>query len=156
MTLNQAYLQAQYSGTNRGEQPARAALKLYYGASARARLGRVWSALTGRSRHLLDLWTVRASVRPSHYAGIRAVPIRQIRGSEGRCEDFDADFWPLQLHNRGRWLRVAMAQQGGTPLPPVELIQVGDVYFVRDGHHRISVARAMGQAFIDAQVTVWK
>jgi hypothetical protein len=43
-----------------------------------------------------------------------------------------------------------------TPLPPVELIQVGDVYFVRDGHHRISVARMMGQDSIDAEVTVWE
>jgi len=43
----------------------------------------------------------------------------------------------------------------GTPLPPVELVQVGDVYFVRDGHHRISVARTVGQRDIEAEVTVW-
>jgi hypothetical protein len=49
-----------------------------------------------------------------------------------------------------------MTHLAGDPLPPVELIQVGSVYFVRDGHHRISVARAMGQQEIEAVVTVWQ
>jgi hypothetical protein len=51
---------------------------------------------------------------------------------------------------------VAKARLKGVTLPPVELIQVGDVYFVRDGHHRISVARAFGQEHVDAEVTVWE
>jgi hypothetical protein len=51
-------------------------------------------------------------------------------------------------------LNIAKLRLEGRPLPPVELIQVGDSYFVRDGHHRISVARAFGQTAIDAQVTV--
>jgi hypothetical protein len=54
-----------------------------------------------------------------------------------------------------RWLRVAAARDQGKVLPPVVLVQVGDVYFVRDGHHRISVARALGQLDIEAEVTVW-
>jgi hypothetical protein len=53
-------------------------------------------------------------------------------------------------------LGIATARQRGKPLPPVELIQVGDVYFVRDGHHRISVARALGQRDIGAEVMVWQ
>jgi hypothetical protein len=81
------------------------------------------------------------------------VPICQIRGSEGRCSDFDRNFNPLQDHNRVRWLRIAAARQRGRSLPPVELVQVGDFYFVRDGHHRVSVARALGQPFIAARVT---
>jgi hypothetical protein len=55
-----------------------------------------------------------------------------------------------------RWLRVAAARDQGKVLPPVVLVQVEDVYFVRDGHHRISVARALGQLDIEAEVTVWQ
>jgi hypothetical protein len=54
------------------------------------------------------------------------------------------------------WLSVAVARQRGKSLPPVKLIQVGDVYYVQDGHHRISVARALGQRDIEAEVTVWQ
>ena len=55
-----------------------------------------------------------------------------------------------------RWLGVAAARDHGKVLPPVVLVQVGGVYFVRDGHHRISVARALGQLDIEAEVTVWQ
>lgn len=132
------------------------ASRLYHKAHARALLGKAGSALVGRSRRLFNLSDVRAACRvhSQHYAGIRAVPIRQIRGSEGRCGDFDASFRPLKEHNKERWIGLAVAQQLGVVLPPVELIQVGDVYFVRDGHHRVSVAQAMGQKAVDAEIVV--
>lgn len=116
------------------------------------------SALTGRSNRLLDLAAVRRAcdVGSRHFGGIRAVPLDQIRGSAGRCGDFDADFRPLGGHLKDRWVSIATAQQMGRTMPPVDLIQVGDAYFVRDGHHRISVARALGQKAIDARVTVWQ
>jgi hypothetical protein len=143
---------------DRGEQAVHAALKLYRNAQARAWLGKVWAALTGRSRRLLHLGAIRGActVSRSYHAGTRAVPICQIRGSEDRCEDFDTDFQPLQPHNKSRWMSIATAQQVGATLPPVKLVQVGDIYFVRDGHHRISVAKSMGQEHIDAEVTVWE
>jgi hypothetical protein len=121
-------------------------------------LGRAWSLLTGRSRRLLDLSTLRASssLQGGHSLGIRTVAISKIRGSESRSEDYDTDWHPLQQHNEDRWLSVAGAYLRGVALPPVELIQVGDVYYVRDGHHRISVARACGQVEIEAEVTVWE
>jgi hypothetical protein len=53
-------------------------------------------------------------------------------------------------------MRIAVAQQMGKTMPPVELIRVGNAYFVRDGHHRISVAQALGQEEVDAQITVWE
>lgn len=154
--MNQAYLQAHYGQSNGVDQAVRAALSLYRSARVRAWLGKVWSALTGRSRHLLALNVVKAScaLRGGDYVGTQVVPIRKIRGSEGRCKDFDKDFQPLQTHTKGRWLSVATAQQKGVTLPPVELLQVGDVYFVRDGHHRISVAKALGMENVDAEVTV--
>jgi hypothetical protein len=49
-----------------------------------------------------------------------------------------------------------MARDESVPLPPIKLIQVGDCYYVRDGHHRLSVARALGEQFIEAEVTVWE
>jgi hypothetical protein len=153
--------QAQWgTGTRRQDgsrQATHIALARYRQARLRARLGQVWSALSGRSRRLLRLSQVRAisTIRACHYAGIQTVPICQIRGSEGRSNDFDAEFAPLTSHSQWRWLKVASAQLQGVPLPPVELIQLGQVYYVRDGHHRISVARAWGQESIEAEITVW-
>ena len=129
----------------------------YRKARLRARLARLRSLLKGNARHLYPLDTVRGTsgVHSSRYVGVRTVPICQIRGSENRCEDFDAEFNPLKSHNRWRWLNIATARQKGAALPLVQLIQVGDAYFVRDGHHRISVAKAWGQESIDAEVTAF-
>lgn len=134
----------------------RAALKLYRCACYGGVWAKLWSALTGRPRTLLDLDAIRAAstLVASHYGGIQTVPIDLIQGSEGRCHDFDAGFRPLRSHCRERWVRIAAARLMRTPLPPVTLTQVGDRYFVSDGHHRISVARALGQTEIDAEVTV--
>ena len=134
---------------------------LYSRTRERGKRAMLWAALTGRSRCLLALEEVRQG---SHVltteqsqldAETRLVPIDQILGSEGRCGDFDHDFYPLHDRNRGRWLRIAAARRRGTPLPPVDLVQVGDLYFVQDGHHRISVARALEQTVIEARVTAW-
>jgi hypothetical protein len=84
------------------------------------------------------------------------VPISQICGSRGRSKDFDRDFNPLSSHNRERWLRIAEARQQAVPLPPINLIRIGGIYFVSDGHHRISVAQTFGQKEMEAQVTVWQ
>ena len=121
------------------------------------RAGQVWAKLRGQSRRLLDLNSVAATgtVSDRRAAGVQTVPIGQIRGSEGRCEDFDREFRPLKQHAEDRWVSVATAQLRGIGLPAVELIQVGEVYFVRDGHHRISVGAALGQQEIDAVVTIW-
>lgn len=107
---------------------------------------------------LYDLNTLRQklSLRGSCYAGIRVVPISSIIGSEGKVSDFDMAFHPLHEASRERWINIAMAYLGRLPLPPVQLIQVGDAYFVRDGHHRISVGRAFGQTSIDAEVITWQ
>lgn len=62
----------------------------------------------------------------------------------------------MKTHTRRRWLSIAVARLNGQAMPAVELIKVGDVYVVRDGHHRISVARALGEGFVDAHVTAWE
>ena len=132
------------------------ALRLYRCARHRSRWAKVWSALTGQPRTLLDLDAVRAvcALQACYHDGVQSVAINRIRGSEGRCHDFDVGFRPLRSHNKERWVRIAAARLMRTPLPPVTLTLVGDRYFVVDGHHRISVARALGQTEIDAEVTV--
>jgi hypothetical protein len=109
-----------------------------------------------RPQRLYDLNAMNLHLRESFYAGIQVVPICSIIGSEGRTADFDMDFHPLSEAARQRWTNVAIAYLSAQPLEPVQLIQVGDAYFVRDGHHRVSVSRAFGQVAIDAEVITWK
>ena len=133
-------------------------LNLYHRSLDRGRRGGVWSWLLGRSRRLLDLKEIeaRCSVSARSYGGLHHVPFEEIRGSVGRTGDFDCDFHPLQTHTQERWLGIAAARRRGKTLPPVSLVQVADRYFVLDGHHRISVARALGDQSIEAQVTIWQ
>ena len=159
LTLTQQVPARLISGRPRNQVHAsHMASNLYRRARGQGRLSRVWSVLCGRSCRLLNLAAVQATcrIRPSHPVGAHTVPIHQIRGSENRSHDFDSAFRPLRSHNRQRWLNIAAARQLGVMLPAVELIQVGDVYFVRDGHHRISVAQALGQKYIDAMVIIWQ
>lgn len=130
---------------------------LYPTIRDRGRRSKVWSLVTRRSRYLHTLAEVEAacSISASHEVGVQTVKISQIQGSGGRSKDFDRDFNVLKCHNKQRWLRMAEARQRGTILPIIKLIQVGDIYFVSDGHHRISVARAFGQREMEARVTVW-
>ena len=84
--------------------------------------------------------------------GIKNINLDEIVGSEGRVDDFDNHFNPLRLENKDRWVSVALAFFDQKPLPPVLLIQTDQGLFVRDGHHRISVAKAFGQATIEAEI----
>ena len=113
-----------------------------------------WSKLIGRPNQLRDLAQVEAdaSRRPTRRTSIVNVPLTKIVGSEGRVNDFDSVFNPLNDHTRDRWLGIAEARRRGIALPPVDLIQVADEYYVRDGHHRISVAKAAGQGEIEARI----
>ncbi|RPI33501.1 MAG: hypothetical protein EHM70_05820 [Chloroflexota bacterium] len=116
----------------------------------------VKAALSGHKQTLMDLGDIPSDqIVSRHYQGLREVSIDSIRGSMGRCVDFDRHFRPLHDRMRDRWTSVAMARWQDVPLAAVQLIQVGDSYFVQDGHHRISIARALGQITIDAEVTTW-
>ena len=84
--------------------------------------------------------------------GLREVAIDQIVGSVGRYRDFDRAFLPRQVQTRDRWESVDRAHLDHAELPPVDLYKIGETYFVKDGNHRVSVARERGQAFIDAHV----
>ncbi|MBC7869891.1 MAG: hypothetical protein H7Y09_03560 [Chitinophagaceae bacterium] len=132
------------------------AMSQYEKALGRGRRQQLQAKFTGRSRRLLALADLHNGQHSNEqrYGGVQTVSLHQIRGSENRVKEFDIDFNPLVEHIEQRWIGIAAAHLTGKRLPPVDLIQVGDTYFVRDGHHRISVARAYGQCEIDAIVTV--
>jgi hypothetical protein len=87
-----------------------------------------------------------------HYVGLQTVPLHAILGTVDRTKGFDRQFRPTTARVRARWERIANAVRRGEPMPPISLFKIGEVYFVRDGHHRVSVARALGRSEIDAYV----
>src|SRR5947209_14923786 len=88
-----------------------------------------------------------------HPVGLKVVPLHAIVGTIDRERDFDRQFRPTSRRVRSRWEQIAAAMRRGEAMPPVDLLQVGEFYFVRDGHHRVSVARALGLTDLDAYVT---
>jgi ParB/Sulfiredoxin domain len=105
-------------------------------------------------RDLLDLEEATTRLRPfsSHYAGVRAIPVDQIVGTDSRGRDFDREFRPRRPEIRRRWERVEQAF-ANTGFPPIVVSKLGDAYFVLDGHHRVAIARQLGMESIDAEVT---
>jgi hypothetical protein len=85
--------------------------------------------------------------------GLQTIPLDSIVGTVGRTREFDRSFRPTSNRTRQRWERIADAQRRGAAMPPIDVYRIGDVHFVRDGHHRVSVARAQGRKDIDAHVT---
>lgn len=91
--------------------------------------------------------------RSEHYVGTKVIPLDAIVGSVDKARDFDRRFRPTSAVNRQRWERLARASRTGEVIPPIDVYQIGDYYFVRDGHHRVSVARSLGVDLIEARVT---
>jgi hypothetical protein len=85
--------------------------------------------------------------------GLETISLDSIVGTVDRRKDFDRGFRPTSARTRPRWERIAMAQRRGEDMPPISVYRIGDLHFVRDGHHRVSVARALGRETIDAYVT---
>lgn len=110
--------------------------------------------LTGKHHELLRFDEVRRRFRlhEEYYKGVLDVPLDQIVGSVGRYRDFTATFLPKHSKMVDRWSRVYAAANSLEGLPPIELYKVGDVYFVRDGNHRVSVARELDGKTIQAHV----
>ncbi len=116
---------------------------------------RVRSALAGRPTDLLSYEEVRQKLhlREKGAPTLEDIPLDKIVGSVGRYKDFTRTFLPLEEHLKERWVRVDALARGQRGFPPIEVYKVGDVYFVRDGNHRISVARQLGAPTIEAYVT---
>lgn len=119
---------------------------------SRARRRNFWHKLLGKENQLQSLNSVEGDRYPAKQQTAVNIPLQKIVGSEARTADFDNQFNPLHAHNEERWVGIASARRQRVPLPPIDVIQAGDSYFVRDGHHRVSVAKAMGQAEIEANI----
>jgi hypothetical protein len=124
-------------------------------ARARALLTRIQHFLNTDRDRLLSFNDVKDMLKPTNqvYRGNQTVPIKLIVGSEGRYRDFNKYFLPRSEHLRNRWMRVDEAHIMDVTLPSIQLYEIGGVYFVRDGNHRVSVAKAQNVEFIDAEVT---
>jgi hypothetical protein len=85
--------------------------------------------------------------------GMQSIPLDSIVGTVGRSRDFDREFRPMSNRTRERWERIAAAQRRGEGMPPISCYRIDSMHFVRDGHHRVSVGRALGHTHIDAYVT---
>jgi hypothetical protein len=85
--------------------------------------------------------------------GLQTIKLDTIVGTVDSRRDFDRRFRPTSARVRERWERVALAQRRGEAMPPIDVYRVGGLHFVRDGHHRVSIALAGGQTVIDAYVT---
>lgn len=131
------------------------AQKMFNQMRLNACVRQAWSLIGGRrSMPSLAERIAGRGISAQHSLGLRAVEIRHIVGTESRADDFDPLFNPRADRMRERWVRIAELRLRQAGLPAIDLIQVGGEYFVRDGHHRVSVARILGNAYIDANVTV--
>jgi hypothetical protein len=123
-------------------------------ARAKAFFRDLLALITGRANRPLAWEAVRGKLRVGGpiYRGVQSVRLDQIVGSVNRYKDFDRAFLPTQSHTAARWRTISRAWYDDVSLPPVLLYKVGDIYFVVDGNHRVSVAREQGREFIDAEV----
>ena len=84
--------------------------------------------------------------------GLQTIPLDSIVGTVDRSREFDRAFRPTSSRVRPRWERIAMAQRKGQAMPPIDVYRIGELHFVEDGHHRVSVAHALGDTHIEAHV----
>jgi len=117
-------------------------------------INQVFSILSGQPTKLLSYDDVKEKLRIGGpiYRGVKTIRIEQIAGSLNRYHEFDRAFLPKEDQLASRWQQVNRAFYQDIYLPPVVLYKVGEVYFVVDGHHRVSVAREQGQEFIEAEI----
>jgi hypothetical protein len=123
-------------------------------ARFKAFMNRVWASISGQPSTLLSYDDIKEKLHIGGpiYRGVKTVRVDQIAGSLNRYHEFDRVFLPASDKLADRWQSVNRAFYQEISLPPVVLYKVGDVYFVVDGHHRVSVAREQGQIYIEAEV----
>ena len=130
------------------------ALDDFHRAKSRARMQGLFSKLSWKNPDLLSLYEVTSIIKPKKetYLGMQTIEVDKIIGSENRYRDFSAAVLPKHEMLRGRWTSVDQARLSDVVLPPISVFSLGGYYFVRDGNHRVSVARSQGAEFIDAEV----
>jgi hypothetical protein len=135
----------------------RRALDDFKRARTKAAMQRFWASVRGESLDLLPYAEISTKLRAVSQSnlGLQDVPLKQIVGSVGRNEDFDRHFNPLHDSDRHRWasVKTVMTSPIGKGVPPVYLYKIGEMYFVLDGNHRVSIAKEIGNEMIEAYVT---
>lgn len=109
--------------------------------------------LRGEPNSVLPFHAVN-HLRPKgeHYIGHQVIEVDKIIGSVDRYDDFDSHFMPKEPFTIERWTRLRQAQLAGIEFPPIQVYKVGEAYFVKDGNHRVALAKAEHQVYIDAEV----
>ena len=130
----------------------------FYKARNKALVNEIQHFLNPEEASLISLSDLKKILKPHNetYKGMQTIPVSLIVGSEGRYKDFDNQFFPKNAHLKARWESIDRAHLQNVILPPVTLYELGGLYFSRDGNHRISVAKARGIEFIDAEVVSLK
>ena len=123
-------------------------------ARSKALFNEIQHFLNPEEAALISFSEIKSILKPKDeiYIGLKTIPIDKIVGSEGRYKDFDNRFFPKSGFLRERWKHVDEAQYESIILPPIKVYELGGLYFVRDGNHRVSVAKAHGIEFIDAEI----
>ena len=123
-------------------------------ARRKASLEKIMAFITGKSADLLSYEEVRKKLKLTKTSGysIKEIPLDAIIGSVGHYTDFTRNFLPKQDRDEQQWAAVEMMAKSGEGLPPIEVFQIGEVYFVLDGNHNVSVARQLGATHIEAHV----
>ena len=123
-------------------------------ARNKALFNEIQHLLTPEEADMISLKAVRKVIKTQSetYIGMKVIPINKIVGSEGRYRDFDNQFFPKRSIIKERWEHVDEAVIKDIVLPPIKVYELGGLYFVRDGNHRVSVAKSKGVEFIDAEV----
>jgi len=131
------------------------AIQDFKSARQKASLREIFARLKGESTDLLSFAEVRQKLKAQIGSKevLKDIPIKAIIGSVNRYQDFMRGFLPRRNINVERWSNIDVANQGMIGLPPIEVYQIGDVYFVSDGNHRVSVAKQLGSLEIQAYVT---
>jgi hypothetical protein len=111
--------------------------------------------LARRSNSIIpfDVIRQRLGLTEESYQGLQSIPVDKIVGSENRHQDFSLGFRPKKNMSRQRWTKIDQAFREMRNLPPIVVFEIGGLYFVRDGNHRVSVAKDQGVAFMDAEVS---
>ena len=123
-------------------------------ARNKALLNEISHLLNPEETSMISLKSIKQMVKTETetYVGMKVIPIEKIVGSEGRYKDFDNQFFPKNTNPKERWENVDEAVIKDIILPPIKVYELAGVYFVRDGNHRVSVAKSKGVEFIDAEV----
>ena len=132
------------------------ALRDFQRARQQAAIQQILSRVRGESSELLNYADISEQLKVTGQPikrGLQEIPLIKIVGSVGRYEDFTRSFLPKKDDDQDRWVGVKTAVSDMSGIPPIEVYQVGDSYFVQDGNHRVSIARQLGSETISAYVT---